>query len=129
MRAANAASTMAMPSTAPKTTPVPISAAVAPSSGPTSAPATAVPSAVPITDPRRSDGAVVISQVSAPDQISAPATPWAKRAPSSRRISWARPKTRLETPSSSRPAITVRRGPTQVATSPAGSDAISVPAA
>ena len=72
------------PSTAPKTTSVPTSAASAPSAGPNRAPATAVPSAVPITEPRRSGGAVVISQVSAPDQISAPATPWTKRAASSR---------------------------------------------
>jgi hypothetical protein len=88
-----------------------------------------VPSAVPITDPRRSGGAVVINQVSAPDQISAPDTPWAKRAASSRAISRARPKARLETPSSSRPPITVRRGPIRVATNPAGSEASRVPAA
>ena len=75
-----------------------------PAPGPSRAPATAVPSAVPITEPRRSSGAAVISQVSAPDQISAPATPWVKRVASSRTISWTKPKTRLETPSSSRPA-------------------------
>jgi hypothetical protein len=98
-------------------------------SGPTSAPATAVPSAVPITEPRRSAGAVVISQVSAPDQIRAPETPCTKRAASSSPISSAKPKTALEPPSSSRPAITVRRGPSRVATRPAGSEASSVPAA
>ena len=71
----------------------------------------------------------MISQVSAPDQISAPAMPWVKRAASSRPISSTRPKTRLETPSSSSPQMTVRRGPTRLATKPAGSEAISVPAA
>ena len=128
-RAAIAASSTAMPSTAPNTISVPTSAATAPRIGPTRAPATAVPSAVPITEPRRSGGAVVISQVSAPDQISAPDTPWTKRAASSRAISRARPKTRLDAPSSSSPPITVRRGPNRVATNPAGNEASSVPAA
>src|ERR1044072_5007156 len=117
-----------MPSTAPNTAPVPTSAAAAPRIGPTGAPATAVPRAVPITEPRFSGGAVGISQVNAPDQINAPATPWAKRAESSRAISSARPNTRLEMPSNSSPPITVRGGPAQVATNPAGSEASSVPA-
>ncbi len=97
--------------------------------GPASAPATAVPSAEPITEPRRSGGALVISQVSAPDQVSAPETPCTKRARSSSTMSLARPKARLEKPSSRRPAITVRRGPMRVATRPAGSEASRVPAA
>ena len=118
-----------IPSTAVKTTSVPTSTARAPSAGPIRAPATAVPSAVPITEPRRSGGAVVISQVSAPDQIRAPATPWAKRAASSSAISWPKPKTTLERPSRARPASTVRRGPARLASSPAGSEASSVPAA
>ncbi len=88
-----------------------------------------MPSAVPITRPRLSSGEEVISQVSAPDQIKAPAMPWVKRAASSSSISSTWPKMRLETPSSNRPAITVRRGPTRLATKPAGSEASSVPAA
>ena len=115
--------------TAPKTASVPTSAARAPRAGPIRAPATAVPSAVPITEPRRSGGAVVISQVSAPDQISAPATPWQKRAASSSAISLPKPKATLESPSSARPASTVRRGPARLASNPAGSEASRVPAA
>ena len=84
---------------------------------------------MPITEPRFSSGAAVISQVSAPDQISAPAMPWMKRAESSRPIWSTWPKTRLATPSSSSPPMTVRRGPTRLATKPAGSEASSVPAA
>src|ERR1700709_2687463 len=70
--------------TEPKTSSVPTEPASAPSAGPSRAPATAVPSAVPITLPRLSSGAEVISQVSAPAQIRAPAMPWVKRAASSR---------------------------------------------
>ncbi len=128
-REATRAKTTAIAITEPKTTSVPTEAAIAPSAGPTRAPATAVPSAVPITEPRCSGGAVVTSQVSAPDQISAPAIPWTKRAPSSRAICLPKPKTRLAAPSSSRPAMTLRRGPKRAATSPAGSEASSVPAA
>ena len=85
-------------STELKTGSVPIVAGDArPSAGPSRAPATAVPSAVPMTEPRFSSGAAVISQVSAPDQISAPAIPWMKRAASSRTICSAKPKTRLAT--------------------------------
>ena len=105
------ASANATRSTALKTFSVPTVAASAPSAGPNRAPATAVPSAVPITEPRFSGGAALTSQVSAPDQISAPAAPWAKRAASSSRNVWAKPKATLATPSSSRPQITVRRGP------------------
>ncbi len=89
--------------TEPKTGSVPIDAAKAPNTGPSRAPATAVPRAVPITEPRLSSGEAVISQVRAPDQISAPAIPWMKRAPSSSTICSAKPKTRLETPSRRRP--------------------------
>ncbi len=100
-------------STEPKTGSVPIDAAVAPRTGPSRAPAMAVPRAVPITLPRLSSGEVVINQVSAPAQISAPAIPWMKRAESSRAIWSTSPKARLETPSRRRPAITLRRGPTR----------------
>jgi hypothetical protein len=93
-----------MISTEPKTGSVPIDAAVAPITGPSRAPAMAVPSAVPITLPRLSSGELVISQVSAPAQIRAPAIPWMKRAESSKTIWLTKPKARLETPSSSRPA-------------------------
>ena len=84
---------------------------------------------MPITEPRRSSGAAVISQVSAPDQISAPAIPWAKRAASSMAMLPPKPKTTLATPSTNRPAMTLRRGPKRDATSPAGSEASRVPAA
>ena len=62
-----------------KTGSVPIAPATAPRAGPSSAPAIAVPEAVPITEPRFSSGDAVISQVRAPDQISAPAIPWTNR--------------------------------------------------
>jgi hypothetical protein len=80
-------------------------------------------------DPRRSSGAVVISQVRAPDQIRAPAIPWMNLAASSRRIWSPKPNTRLARPSRIRPLITVFRGPTRLATKPAGSDPSRVPAA
>ena len=77
--------------------------------------------------PLRRGGRDQPGQRPGPDQR--PRDPLGEARRSSRTISSARPKTRLEPPSSSSPPITVRRGPTQVATSPAGSEASSVPAA
>ena len=108
---------------------MPIVPASAPSAGPSSEPATAVPSAVPITCPRWSSGKLLMIQVSEPDQISAPATPWMKRAASSGQGESRRPKRKLAKPRPSSPTITVRRGPKRLATYPPGSDAASVPAA
>jgi hypothetical protein len=105
-----------------------VTSAMPPTTGPSSAPPTAAPSAVPIICPRRSGGAAPTSHDNAPDHEQAPATPWTKRATSSSSASRAKPKARLETLSSTSATSTVRRGPNRVASTPAGSEPISVPA-
>ncbi len=114
--------------TLPKIHSVPTLSASAPSGGPSSAPAIPMPKSVPITVPRLSPLSASITQVSAPAQVMAPATPWVKRAPSSSAAESARPKVRLEAPISASPTSTVVRGPIRAAMKPEGSEAIRVPA-
>ena len=114
--------------TLPKTGSVPTASATAPRGGPSSAPATAIPRRVPIVWPRRSRLSVSSTQVKAPDQVIAPATPWKNREASSTPIWSANPKEALEIPMRTRPARTVTRGPTRAAMNPAGRAASRVPA-
>ncbi len=97
--------------------------------GPNSSPATATPRMPPITEPRRDFGAARITQVSAPDHARALETPCPNRAASSTTMSSPNPKATHDAPSRASPASSVGRAPTRAAIRPAGSDAISVPAA
>ncbi len=110
------------------TTSGPSVAAAPPSTGPHSAPTIAAAIAEPISSPRRSRGAALISQPTAPAHDAAPPTPWTKRATSSTTMLCAKANASEETTSVVSPSRTVGRTPIRDASQPPGSAARNVPA-
>ena len=94
---------------------IPITSASVPIAGPASAPATAAPIVVPIISPRRSRGAALATQASAPAHDAAPPTPCTNRAASYTAIESANANARLERIISVRPSSTVARTPARAA--------------
>ncbi len=125
---AQVASRAASSDTSANTTSGPTTVAAPPITGPNSTPTIAAPSAEPISSPRRSGGEIPTSQARPPAHIAAPPSPWTKRARSSTTALSAKPKARLETPSSISPPSSVGLTPTRIAIQPDGIEPSSVPA-
>ena len=128
MRAAHTSNPTPAAATALNTTSGPRDAAAPPSTGPHSAPTIAAAIAEPISSPRRSRGAALISQPTAPAQEAAPPRPWTKRATSRTTMLCAKANAIEDTISVAMPTNTVGRTPIRDASQPPGSAASNVPA-